>query len=165
MEEISLASLSKKQVDKIRVMMVTPKRQQVMDDMGRMILGPKFGLKRFNYPPGFWYTVLRCHHTFQKEYGKEKELANCFDMLFGFTYHLSKHPRWLTHHGRAWGGEKMVANLGKNWKDLLKNSSTNQLGLDDEFSLPAAIFFLEEFKTTVESAEMYGDPKLKFNFT
>jgi hypothetical protein len=161
-EEVSLNSLSVEQLDTIRVMVITPERKRVMDDMGRLLLGSKFKRKQFNYGPGFWYSVLRSYATFKQSYAAEKDISTRFDMLFGFTYCLSKHPRWATQHGRGWGGEKMVAGIAMRWKHLLKYP-TIQLGMDEEFSYPALLHFLSDFKTFVESAEMYGDPKLQFN--
>jgi hypothetical protein len=162
--EISLTSLTMKQVETIRLMIVTPTRMQVMDDMGKLILGPKFGRKNVSSGPGFWYSVLRSYSTFKQLFAAEQDVCRRFDMLFGFTYYLAEHPRWVSQHGRGWGGEKMVAGLAMRWKHVLKHSA-QELLLDKEFSLPATLCLLDEFQMTVESAEMYGDPPLRFDYS
>jgi hypothetical protein len=160
---ISLSSLTTEQVETIRLMIVTPKRIQVMNDMGRMILGPKFGQKIVHSGPGFWYSVLRSYATLKRVFATEKKASCRFDLLFGFTYYLAEYPRWLSQHGRGWGGEKMVTGLAMRWKHMLKHSA-QELLLDEEFSLPASLCLLDEFKTMVETAEMYGDPPLRFDY-
>jgi hypothetical protein len=160
--DVPVTLLTMEQLNTIRVLVVTPKRQKTMDEMGRLILGPKFGRQQFNYGPGFWYTVLRSYSSFKHIFAAEKDIATRFDLLFGFTRYLAIHTRWLTHHGRGWGGEKMVDGLAGRWKRMLQYSARH-LELDEEFSLPAVLCFLEEFKATVETAEMYGDPPLQFD--
>ena len=86
-------------------------------------------------------------------------------MLFGFNYNLSRNRRWLTHNGRGWGGEKMITGLALRWKHLLKYSTEHIImELDWEFSHPAVLYFVENFKITVETAEMFGNPKLRFDY-
>jgi hypothetical protein len=160
---ISLSSLTMEQVDSIRLMIVTPKRMLVMNDMGRMIFGPNFGQKNLNNGPGFWYSVLRSYFSFKQVFATEKDASRRFDLLFGFTYYLAEYPHWLTQHGRGWGGEKMVSGLAMRWKHILKLSA-QELWLDEEFSLPATLCLLDEFRTMVESAEMHGDPPLRFDY-
>ncbi|KAL3906817.1 MAG: hypothetical protein SGARI_003830 [Bacillariaceae sp.] len=163
--EVPITSLTMEQLNTIRVLVVTPIRQERMDEMGRLILGSKFGEQnQFSYGPGFWYTVLRSYAQFKTIFGTEKDVGTRFDLIFGFTRYLSMHTRWLTHHGRKWGGESMISGLALRWKHMLQYSA-KELELDEEFSLPAVLCFLEEFQTTVESAEMYGDPPLRFDYT
>lgn len=162
--QISLSSISMEQVETIRLMIVTPTRLQMMDGMGKLILGPKFGRTKISNGPGFWHSVLRSYATFKQLFANEKETSRRFDMLFGFTYYLAEYPRWISQHGRGWGGETMVAGLAMRWKHILKHSP-HELLLDEEFSLPATTCLLEEFRLMVESAEMYGDPALRFAYS
>ncbi|MGK3736519.1 MAG: hypothetical protein ACI90V_003361 [Bacillariaceae sp.] len=160
---IPLNSLSETQIGTIRVMMIPNKRKKTMDGMGRLILGANFDRDQPNYVQGFWYSVLRSYDTFKQIYAAEKHVTERFDMLFGFSYNLFKNQRWLTHNGRGWGGEKMIVGLALRWKHVLKYSP-EKIGLDQEFSYPAVLWFVEEFKLAVENAEMYGNPKLKFDY-
>ncbi|KAG7342089.1 hypothetical protein IV203_007181 [Nitzschia inconspicua] len=161
--QVPLSSISMEQVETIRLMIVTPTRMQTMEDMGKLILGPKFGRQSVSSGPGFWYSVLRSYLSFKQLFATEESTPRRFDMLLGFTYYLAEYPRWISHHGRGWGGEKMVAGLAMRWKHMLKYSA-RELLLDEEFSLPATLCLLDEFQAAVESAEMYGDPPLLFTY-
>lgn len=160
---VPLNSVRKEQIETIRVMMIPPKRKDTMKRMEKMILGSNFDQKHPRYGPGFWHSVLRSYSSFKKIYIAEKHIKERFDLLFGFTYCLSKHRRWLTHNARGWGGEKMVAGLALRWKHLLKYSP-EQMGLDEEYSYPALMHLVEDFKIAVESVETYGNPTLQFEY-
>ena len=160
---IPLDSLSETQIGTIRVMIIPNKRKKTMDGMGRLILGANFDREQPNYVPGFWYSVLRSYDTFRQIYAAEKHVTKRFDMLFGFSYYLLKNQRWLTHNSRGWGGERMIVGMALRWKHVLKYSP-EKIGLDHEFSYPAVLWFVDEFKRTVENAEMYGNSKLKFDY-
>jgi hypothetical protein len=162
--DINLEELSKEQLTTIRVLIVPLQRRETMDQMGKLILGDSFGQDNINYDRIFWFSVLKSYRIFKRSYASEpRGLAGRFNLLFGFTYYLALHPHWMTHHARGWGGEKMVAGLASRWKQLLKYSP-GQLGLDKEYSYPALLCFLEEFKTKVEAADTNGDPKLQFDY-
>jgi hypothetical protein len=154
------------QMRRIRVLIVSVERYAAMDEMGKLILGKEFHCRPKTFGPGFSYSVLRRYDTFKElyYYSKESTTPKClFNMLFGFTYHLYRNPRWMTHHSRGWGGEKMVTGLTSQWKELMKHS-TQTLGLDLEFSYPAVMYFLQDFKKKVERVETYGDPRLRFDY-
>ena len=158
--------LTEEQVRRVRILVLPLDRANVLDDMGRLVLGNQFDEDVRKYPPSFWFSVLRSYKIFDKKYNADSNSPErCFDMLFGYTYHLWQNDRWMTHHGRGWGGEKMVAALALHWKRLLKLHSPKSLGLDHEVSYPSVLWFLHNFKTTLESVEMYGDPPLIFKYS
>jgi hypothetical protein len=162
--EINLDELSNEQLTTIRVLIVPIQRQETMDQMGKLILGTNFGRNNIPYDRNFWFSVLKSYDTFKMFYAQESsDLATRFNLLFGFTFHLSNHPHWMNHHARGWGGEKMVSGLANKWKQLMR-CLPGHMGLDIEYSYPAVLCFLEEFKTTVESVNTYGDPKLQFDY-
>jgi hypothetical protein len=162
--EINLDELSKEQLSTIRVLIIPLQRQETMDEMGKLILGDRFGRNNIRYDRNFWFSILKSYGIFKRFYAiKSSDMEARFNLLFGFTYHLSKHPHWMNHHARGWGGEKMVSGLASRWKQLLK-CLPGQMGLDSEFSYPAVLCFLQEFKTTVENVNTNGDPKLQFNY-
>ena len=158
--DLDAVVFSEKQVRRIRVLIVPAERYIAIDEMGRLILGEEFDLRNKVLGPGFSYSVLRSYDAFKRLYSDTTEIPKRFNVIFGFTYHLSRNSRWMTHHGRGWGGEKMVAGLAQRWKGLLKQHSSQHLGLDLEFSYPAVTHFLEDFKKAVETFETYGDPQL-----
>jgi hypothetical protein len=171
--EIPLESLSSDEIGTLRVIMMPPKRQAVMQRMNNLLLGDSMsnGLYSLDqqhhhivHRPSFWYQVLQRANAFKREYASTVNSSDRFDMMFGFTWCLATNPAWLTQHARGWKGEQMVSSLAIRWKNLLKYDSV-QLGiLDDEFSFPALICFLDNFKAAVESTETYGEPKMRFDY-
>jgi hypothetical protein len=161
--DLDKVSFTEAQVRRIRVLIVPMERCRAMDDMGKLILGEEeFHRRKKEYTTGFSYSVLRSYLTLKRIYSQtENDIPKRFNLLFGFTYHLYRNPRWMTHHGRGWGGENILTGLALWWKDLLKQSA-QELALDLEFSYPAVMHFLEDFKKSVESVEKYGDPRLRF---
>ena len=151
------------QVKRIRVLIMPRERYTSKDEMGILLLGNQFHRRHKNFTAGFSYHVLRAYDLFKDRYAKTSTKRERFNMLFGFTFHLHSNDWWMTHHGRGWGGEAMVARLARHWKQLLQNE-TSHLGLDTEFSYPAVKYFLEDFKRKVEQVEMYGEPPMKFAY-
>jgi hypothetical protein len=163
--DLDEVSFTKAQVRRIRVLILPMERCRAMDDMGILILGEEeFHRRNKEYTTGFSYSVLRSYLTLKRIYSQtEKDIPKRFNLLFGFTYHLYRNPRWMTHHGRDLGGENILTGLALWWKDLLKQSA-QELALDLEFSYPAVMHFVEDFKKSVESVEKYGDPRLRFEY-
>eukprot|EP00534_Pseudo-nitzschia_fraudulenta_P002721 CAMPEP_0201129216 /NCGR_PEP_ID=MMETSP0850-20130426/36175_1 /ASSEMBLY_ACC=CAM_ASM_000622 /TAXON_ID=183588 /ORGANISM="Pseudo-nitzschia fraudulenta, Strain WWA7" /LENGTH=92 /DNA_ID=CAMNT_0047398627 /DNA_START=94 /DNA_END=369 /DNA_ORIENTATION=- len=58
----------------------------------------------------------------------------------------------------------MIATLAKHWRKLLGRYTPEELGLDLEFSYPAALSFLEKFKALCQSIETFGYPILEFPY-
>jgi hypothetical protein len=155
---------SEAQVQRIQVLIVPMDRYSSVDEMGLLLLGKQFGRRDKVFGPGYSYHVLRTYNdVFKQRYGNVSESKKRFNMMFGYSYHLYRNDWWMTHHGRGWGGEKMVVGLAFRWKELFKTSARH-LGLDEEFSYPAVRYFLEEFKRKVESVETYGEPPLTFEY-
>lgn len=177
--EIPLESLSPKEIKTLRIMMMPPRRLSALHRMRLLLLDRSQstcgrlqthdeGLSRQYYhdshDPSFWYRVLQRYSLFKNEYSSTVDLKDRLDMIFGFTWHLAQHPQWMTQHARGWRGELMVSSLAIRWRNLLKYDPA-QIGIhDDKFSLPALICFLDNFKTAVEKTEMYGDPKMVFDY-
>jgi hypothetical protein len=162
--DVDAVLFSEEQVRRIRVLIVPAELYIAIDEMGRLILGQEFDRRNKVFGPGFSYSVLRSYDSFKRLYSDTTEIPKRFNVLFGFTYHLSRNSRWMIQHGRGWGGEKMVAGLALRWKDLLRKHSSQQLRRDLEFSYPAVTHFLEDFKKAVERVETYGDSQLRFDY-
>jgi len=58
----------------------------------------------------------------------------------------------------------MIASLAKHWRRLFGKYTPAELGLDLEFSYPAALAFLEKFKIMCESVETFGYPTIDFPY-
>ena len=130
-----------------------------MFEMQRLIYGEKLDIQEQNSEPRFWHSVLQSYDMFKKMYIVENRVTKRFDMLFGFTYCLSKDCRWLGHNESCREREKIITGLDLRWKHVLRYSF-KELGIDGEFSLPAVLHLVEAFKNTVKSGQRNGGPML-----
>lgn len=95
--DLDAVTFTEKQVRRIRVLILPSERCAVIDDMGKLILGQEFGRRRKVFGPGFWHSLLRSYDTFKQLLSDTVDPFKLFNMFFGFTYQLSRNPRWMTH--------------------------------------------------------------------
>ena len=161
-----ITAKGEKQGEQLLIIIPTSRRQ-TMDKMKQLVLGGLYHQPKKVFTPSFAYSILRAFETFKRQLAQadaSKNEKTQFDLLFGFTYEIWKNDYWMTHHSRGWGGEKMVLVLATKWRELLKECTPDDLGLDTDVSYPSLLWFLQAFKDTVESVETYGDPQMVFNY-
>jgi hypothetical protein len=155
------SQLSQEQVDRIRIMIVPERREEVL-------------VAYLNYYDMAYKEdhiskesadVLKHFDGFKRRYSSTRCVQEKFDLLFGFSFAIKKYSGWMYRYECMHAREKMVAALARHWRNLLRKNSPVQLGLDAEFSYPALLTFLRCFKRqTEESIETFGEPPIKFVF-
>ena len=58
----------------------------------------------------------------------------------------------------------MVSTLARHWRDLLQRHFPEELGLDRDFSYPAVLAFLRNFKKQIESIDVFGSEPIRFDY-
>jgi hypothetical protein len=162
--EMDRSKWTEAEVHRLQVIILPRHRRETMEEMGQWVLGTQYGQDGKVFTASFASAVLRAFSAFMRRYSETECFKQRCDLLLGFSYEIFEHDYWMTHHPRAWGGEKMVASLAVRWKHLLQQCSAEELGLDKDFSFPALQWLLVSFKTKVESVETYGDPKMVFDY-
>jgi hypothetical protein len=152
---VDVTTITKNQVDRLRLMVIDEKRRQIMVSY----------LSYYELLPyeSSWQAVDQ-FDAFKCKYAKVRNCKDRFNRIFCFTFALKKFPAWMHRMERACGRQKMVDGLALRWKNLLINRLPEELGLDSEFSYPAVITLLQDFKTKVESAPTFGDPQMVFKY-
>jgi hypothetical protein len=156
-------TLTQKQVDAWRCIIVTKELDKGMEDMGKLVLGDQYGGSFMMFDTSFSYQVLGAFDIFNKKYMRPIGAAKQFPLLFGFTNTISENDVWMHDHESEWGGERMIKSLGRKWM-VLMSKTPKQLGIDSEFTLPAVKAFLKDFKEKVESIDTCDDPAMAFNY-
>jgi hypothetical protein len=153
-------SYTEKQMSTLRFVLLTKARNDVMDEMKRLVLKEQADSPFAMFSTSFSYQV---HDSFYEEfkplYDKKKTLTEKFDILLGYTNTISDHDVWM--HDNEGDMDGMVKDLAGLWKKLLKNTD-EALGIDAEYTRPGVIALLKDFKKQVEAC--YSEPKFKFNF-
>ena len=155
--EVNVRQLSQEQVNRLRIMIIPGHREEIL-------LAYLDYYERANRQPHAIETsthVLKHFEGFKRRYSMTRDLKAKFDLLFGFSFAIKKYSLWMYRRERMRAREKMVAGLARHWRHLLRKHTPAQLGLD-QFSYPALIAFLKDFKKQTESVEMFGDPCIKF---
>lgn len=151
---------TKEQMDSLRYVLVTQRRNDRLDEMREFVLGDQAGHGIMMFGTSFSYDVLDGFERFKSsKYAKAKTPAEKFDLLFAYTFNLKEYDTWM--HDNEGGMDGMVKGLASMWKRLLKNDD-EQLGIDAEYTRPGTVEFLRQFKKEVEMH--YSVPPFKFNF-
>ena len=153
---IEVAALTIAQVDRLRLMVVDVKRQAVLISYLSV-----FEMLPFNAA----INVVDQFGKFKFKYSKIRDCRVKFNELFCFTYAIQRFDGWIhsTTNGE-FGRQKVVEGLALRWKNLLKERSPKDLGIDEEFSYPAVIALLQTFKKNVESIRTWDEPRLVFRY-
>jgi len=152
------AGLTDADIAKMRLIVITPKREEALDRMGRMILGDDFDEDFLMQNTSFSLEVLGAYDGFADMYKRLKEWDVKFDHLFAFTYGLWNDDVWMHDHEMGWGeigGAKMCKGLARLWKAILKKSDA-ELGITEKYTRPGVIALCEKFKEAVEDIEDEG---------
>ena len=130
---VNVKHITKQQVDRLHIIIVDDRRRKAMVAYLKMLE----------------VTVPNYGH-FKEEYSKVQDPKERLNKLLGFTFALNKHDNWLYQTPYNILRVRMIKNLGLKWRNLLGNRSPKELGIDDDFSLPAIKALLEKFKCKVE---------------
>jgi hypothetical protein len=152
---IPVSTLSREQVGRLRLLIVSDKRRDVLISTLRFYsMLPYHGRD----------TVFDHFESFKSTYAKTRDHRKKLDVLLAVTMALHKHRGWMYRMDRGLGRSKMVESLATRWKNLLSTKTPEELALDPEFSYPAVLMLLQDFKRTVEAAPTYGDPRMLFKY-
>lgn len=162
-EEEDTNKYTTEQMQSLRFIAISEERATALEDMDKLILGDQYGDSFFMFNTSFSYHVLDCWEIVKNSLAKSKSWPNKFNLLLGFTNAIKEFDTWMHDHEVGWGGEVFLADLAKRWKALLKKSN-QELGIDEEFTRPGIVCFLERFKTIVEAIDTYDEPEIHFNF-
>ena len=158
-------TLTKEQVDKIRLVLLTKAGNDALKEMGKLILREEYGESLQCFNTSYSYSVLESYDIFKLKYSRMRKWPDKFNLIFGFTFELFENTYWMRDHVCGYfevlGGKKMISGLARMWKNLLKKTD-EQLGIDAEFTRPGVIFFLNKVKNDVKDIKTYA--KLNFNF-
>lgn len=152
---VHVSTLSREQVGRLRLLIVDDKRRAVLISTLRF-----YSMLPYNGQSG----VVDHFESFKSMYTKTRDHRKKLDGLLAVTLALRKYSGWMYILDRGLGRSKMVESLATRWKNLLSTRTPEELGLDTEFSYPAVLTLLQDFKRTVESAPTYGDPKMLFKY-
>lgn len=159
-EDVDPSTYTKEQMDSIRYVMITKKRQDASEDMEALILGDQMNDPIKTFSTSFSHHVHSIfHEEFLPMYRSKRAWPVKFDLLFGFTDCLSRYDVWM--HDNEGGMDDMVSALGKLWKALLEKSD-DILAIDGKYTRPGVVRMLEDFKKTVEVC--YSEPPFRFRF-
>jgi hypothetical protein len=156
--KVNACQLTQEQVNRLRIMIIPEHREEIL-------LAYLDYYERANSQPHAIETsthVLKHFEGFKRRYSMTRDLKEKFDLLFGFSFAIKKYSLWMYRRERMRARGKMVAGLARHWRHLLRKHTPEQLGLDRDFSYPALLTFLNDFKKQTESVEMFGDPCIKF---
>lgn len=152
---IHVSTLSRGQVSRLRLLIVGDKRREVLVSTLRIYS---------TLPYNGQASVVDYFESFKLAYAKTRDHSKKVDSLIAVTLALYKYRGWMYRLDRGLGRSKMVESLATRWKNLLSTKSPEEMGLDTEFSFPAVLTLLEDFKRVVEAAPTYGDPKVAFKY-
>lgn len=152
---------SKEQVNHIRIIINTERREEYKVEMEALLLSEQFTTKG-PFTMEFSNQVIRAYNQFQNMYHQVTlTWPERIDMLLGFTEKVKEYDHWMYEHAQEWKGKEMVAGIAMLWKDALKYQPQD-LGMDPEFTFPGVLVLLEHFRAVVEEAG--ADPPLLFHF-
>jgi hypothetical protein len=157
-EEEDTSKYTEAQMNGLRFVLMTQKRNDKMEEMHALILGDQANssLKMFN--TSFSYTVRDSIYTIKSLLNEAKTPADKFDLLFGYTYILKHFDVWM--HDNEGDMDEFTNELASIWKRLLKKSNAD-LGIDAEYTRPAIEEFLHLFKNEIENE---NDNEMEFNY-
>ena len=108
---------SQQQVNHVRILIVTAKRQEYMEHFSRQIS---------HHPDNPCQQVFDTWRVFSQKYRNLKKWSCKFDMLLGFTDAIRDNHEWMTATNDDVGsGEinRMVGALGRLWKTILRKTN------------------------------------------
>jgi hypothetical protein len=155
---VCATQLSQEQVDRLRIMVLPKRREEILVtylDEFRTALQNEEGC---NDADG----VHRPSEAFDSRYIAITDEKDKFDLLFGFTYALKKNTGWMFRLESPGRIEEIFSSLANHWRRLLGRYKPEELGYDREFSYPALLTFLEEFKRQAESNGKFYKYPIKF---
>ena len=126
-EEYNSLVYTQREVNYIRCILMTPERENAIDEMTRLIHGDGYADKQspkmFN-PAVFSSTVLSAFESFHSTFKSKRLWSKKLNILFGFTMTINQYDSWLDNNevGKMDG---MINELLALWKKVLKRSSTD----------------------------------------
>jgi len=155
--------LTEDQLGRLCFILISKNRDKELDAMKKLVLGDENSSRYMMFNTSFSYTVMDSWYTMRNYLSNAKIPARKFDRLFAYTYWLKEYDFWM--HDNEGGMEVLTKGLASAWKRLLKYSDQD-LGIDAYYTRPGIVELLEQFRSAVESIDMYGVyPSLKFKFT
>ena len=155
---------SQEQVNHVRVIIITKERQDRMEEMSKLILGEQHGQSLMMFSTSFSNQVINAWNAFTVRFQEAVNWQEKFDLLLGFTDTLKEHDVWMNDHEVGWGGEKMLEQIARSWKLMLRRAN-DELGIDSEYTRPGVVALLEQFKEAVESVDPLGlEERMHFDF-
>ena len=169
------AKYTEADMNQLRFVLITQSRADKLEEMSELILGPQHGQGPLMFNTSFSYQVLDSLVRFQRLLNKAKtKRSDKIDLAFAYTWTLHLYDVWM--HDNEGGMDQLTKKLASIWKRLLKKPSSSikkkqahgndhhDLGLDDRYSTPGLLAFLDQFQTAVESVDTYGYPKMTFHY-
>lgn len=153
---VDVRVISQKQVNRLRIMICDENLREAMFSFANY-----FYSSLENYAA---CNVVDYFELWKKKYRQLKADRVKFNRIFCFTFCLQQFCGWMYRMERGLGRSKMVEGLAIRWKNLLKTTTPEELGLDMEFSYPAVEALLQSFKVKIEMAPTFGDPKMIFQY-
>lgn len=155
--------LTTEQMDSLRYVLITQNRSDKLDEMRELILGDQVDSCCLMFTTSFSYHIMDSLYTIKQMLAQEQSDKQ-LDILFAYTYTIKEHNYWM--HDNEGGMDDFTSDLAGIWKRLLKKTN-DQLGIDAEFTRPALLKVLAQFKKKVEvaSAETISeDHFMTFNY-
>jgi len=156
--ELQLIDLTAKQVNKLRNILLTKRRNVQVhhyEDFATDGQGGE-GITFSNTSTGN-NIILKMPNEIKKIL-KKSPLSAAFDALLGLTYNLHRYDSWISDNECYDDGslKKAVLLLGASWRGIL--SKTNQqLGIDVEVTLPGVESLLEQLAEKIHTSEAVTD--------
>lgn len=148
------------QMNSLRFIMANDSREKSFDEMKELVLGEQANSPFKMFDTSFSYELLNSWHLLKDRILPRKSPAQKLDILMAYIYTIKQYDCWMSDNEGNMG--ELVKGLAGAWKRLLKNTD-EKLGWDLEYTKPAVMELLEQFKQQIEGMESYY--KLgKFNY-
>jgi hypothetical protein len=157
---VCATQLSQEQVGRLRIMVLPKRREEILVSyLDRYRTSNQSVCVRNER-----VDVLRDFDAFDRRFITITDEKMKFDVLFGFTFAVKMFSEWMFRYECQRKREKKIASLAKHWRKLLGKFKPEELGCDQEFSYPALLAFLEDFKRQTESIETFKQCPIKFDY-
>ena len=149
-EEEDNSKFTTEQMDSLRIILLTDSRMNLLEEYRRLILGDQAdgGIMMFN--TSFSYEVMGSWDVCKRHLAR-KSPSKKLDILIAYTHNIFVNDCWM--HDNEGDMGVLVKGLATAWKNLIKKNDDSTLGWDLEYTKPAVLEMLNQFKNRIDSMD------------
>jgi hypothetical protein len=133
----------------LRHMIITERRDTYLEKMQNLLLGDQAGSGFCMFNTSFSYEILELVPKEIKRIKRHPTPSEQLDHLYGLTSALMDYDVWMNDHEDCEGIQKIFVSISKFWK-LLLGKSNEELEIDAEFTRPALLVKVEQWKEVAQ---------------